>query len=156
MTVATEKRCPRCETTKPVEEFALRSSGRVRYSWCKECERAYNREYGKRWRSKPENKAKQREWNRQKRQRETPEQQRESKLRWKYGMTQADFEAMSEAQGHVCAICSRKPDLLHVDHDEATGQVRGLLCGTCNRGIGSLKHEPVILRAAADYLEASS
>ena len=31
------KRCPRCGVTKDLEEFALRSSGRYRQSWCRGC-----------------------------------------------------------------------------------------------------------------------
>lgn len=47
-----------------------------------------------------------------------------------------------------CPIC--------VDHDHTTGKVRGLLCHGCNHGIGSLKDDPAMLRAAADYLEEAN
>lgn len=50
----TEKRCPRCGETKPVSEFGR---NRIRgkeclKSYCKECSRAYNKEYSMRnfWR----------------------------------------------------------------------------------------------------------
>jgi hypothetical protein len=80
-------------------------------------------------------------------------------LRKKYGLTVEQYVAMAEAQGHVCGICLRpeteKYGALHVDHDHATNQVRGLLCGQCNTGIGKFRDDPDLLRAAIDYLARS-
>ncbi len=81
----------------------------------------------------------------------------------KYGITIADWHRMFDAQGGVCAICRRpettgqygKPSRLSVDHCHETGRVRGLLCRSCNRGIGNLSDDPLRLRSAAEYLEAS-
>jgi len=42
---------------------------------------------------------------------------------------------------------------LTIDHDHATGQIRGLLCNNCNRAIGLLKDNPQTLRQAAAYLD---
>ena len=41
---------------------------------------------------------------------------------------------------------------LHVDHDHRTNSVRGLLCGSCNRGIGLLQENPKHLYRAAQYI----
>jgi len=41
----------------------------------------------------------------------------------------------------------------YIDHDHLSGEVRGLLCGACNMGIGQLKDDPALLRAAATYIE---
>jgi hypothetical protein len=64
---------------------------------------------------------------------------------------------MLKAQGGQCAICREPPNpkiSLHVDHDHRTGRVRGLLCFTCNNGLGQLQDSPVLLRKAAAYVEA--
>ena len=75
-----------------------------------------------------------------------------------YGLTPDRYYALLERQGHVCAIC-RKPDatakgILSVDHDHATGQVRGLLCHHCNVGLGHFQDDPTLLTRAAVYVGA--
>jgi Recombination endonuclease VII len=51
------------------------------------------------------------------------------------------YPELFEAQGGVCAICGKPPGerALHVDHDHETGQVRGLLCYSCNTKLGWLE-----------------
>ena len=53
------------------------------------------------------------------------------------GVDDATYERLLEAQGGKCAIrgCIRTPKTrrFHVDHDHATGYVRGLLCHWHNR-----------------------
>lgn len=68
------------------------------------------------------------------------------------GMAATDYEHLLKQQGNRCAICKLSANKLHVDHSHNTGKVRGLLCGSCNRGIGLLKDSPEILLAAAQYL----
>jgi hypothetical protein len=69
---------------------------------------------------------------------------------------------MEAEQGGVCAICSRpetrpdrsgNPQRLSVDHCHETGQVRGLLCHSCNITLGVARDDPEHLRAMADYVE---
>lgn len=72
-----------------------------------------------------------------------------------YGITLQEYETLLEAQGGVCAICGKECvtfENLAVDHDHATGAVRGLLCNNCNHGIGKFKDDPALLKAAADYV----
>jgi hypothetical protein len=61
-------------------------------------------------------------------------------------------EWMILQQRGVCAIC-RTRKALHVDHDHATGRVRGILCFNCNRGIGKFGDDPALLRNAIAYIE---
>jgi len=58
---------------------------------------------------------------------------------------------MLEEQGGLCAICRAAP-AAHVDHDHATGKVRGLLCFNCNGGLGQFKDRIQVLEAAIGYL----
>lgn len=89
----------------------------------------------------------------------------------RYGITEDAYLALLEAQGGVCAICggvdpSRR---LNIDHDHATGAVRGLLCNGCNGArLGRLgdcieraeerasyyEERARLLRAAIDYLNS--
>ena len=82
--------------------------------------------------------------------------QRKCTLKYYYGITIADYEAMLARQNGVCAICKTKPpgELLCVDHDHATKRVRRLLCRGCNSGLGNYKDDPRLTRKASTYLEA--
>jgi hypothetical protein len=107
-----------------------------------EASAARKREYGKQW--KKDNRARHREHSRC------------SKLKRFYGITCAEYVERVAAQRGLCAICAGVNPAGHrlsVDHDHATGKVRGLLCHACNAGMGKLRDDPALLRAAADYLE---
>lgn len=52
----------------------------------------------------------------------------------------------------VCTICKTEGKL-HVDHDHSTGLTRGLLCHSCNVGLGHMRDSPDILRSAIAYLK---
>lgn len=74
-----------------------------------------------------------------------------------YGATTEDYHKLVAQQGGACAICGVHPfDLLHVDHCHTTGQIRGLLCLTCNAGIGLLRDNPDLCHAAGVYLATTS
>jgi hypothetical protein len=75
------------------------------------------------------------------------------------GMSVERFEHMLRDQGEKCAIpsCANRstPErLLDVDHDHDTGQVRGLLCKSCNMVLGKSRESIAILRDMISYLEA--
>lgn len=88
---------------------------------------------------------------------------KDSDLKRQFGISLEEYQALSDAQGHKCAICGEpetatrngKTKMLAVDHCHSSSKIRGLLCAACNQGIGKLKDDPDILRAAARYIEAS-
>lgn len=82
---------------------------------------------------------------------------RKTALRKKYGITPDDYWAQLQQQGLGCAICTTQEWGGHgpnVDHDHATGELRGILCAGCNRGLGSFCDDVAAMRAAADYVAA--
>jgi hypothetical protein len=75
----------------------------------------------------------------------------------RYGITLEHFDAMLAVQGHRCAnrgCLAIDPGKRgwHVDHDHATGKVRGLLCGPCNLMLGQARDSIRRLLGAVVYL----
>jgi hypothetical protein len=81
----------------------------------------------------------------------------EQKARYlkRYGLTLNDYEQMYIRQHGQCAICSVvvQGERMCVDHDHATGKVRGLLCRLCNKSLGGFRDSVDLLRKAVAYLE---
>lgn len=79
-------------------------------------------------------------------------------LRRKYGIGLDSYERLLKIQDGRCAICGDTENgrALAVDHDHVTGKVRGLLCASCNNGLGRFRDDPGRLKAAARYLEDRS
>jgi hypothetical protein len=70
-----------------------------------------------------------------------------------YGISPDEYQAMILTQNNVCAICIKKSDkTLCVDHCHATTKVRGLLCHSCNKGLGVFGDSIENLERAITYL----
>lgn len=77
----------------------------------------------------------------------------------RYGITPEQYWALYEAQGgscYICEIATGKTKKLSVDHDHATGYVRGLLCTPCNKMLGLLRDDPDKAYRMADYLAGNT
>lgn len=74
------------------------------------------------------------------------------------GITLVEYYDQAERQEHGCWIC-RKPfgqtraTAAKPDHDHETGEFRGLLCGTCNLGLGNFYDSIELLKRAIQYLK---
>lgn len=134
----TYKVCIVCDNEKPIDEFCINKYGKHgRHSCCRECIRK---------RSKNRYKV-------------DPLYTRKNYLK-RYGMTIDDYDRALEAQSFRCKICgSSKPDCrgrFAVDHNHATGEVRGLLCNSCNAVLGHARENISILLSAIEYLKEYS
>lgn len=77
-----------------------------------------------------------------------------------FNISVKQYDELLLKQSGGCAICgviasfleNGRSKRLAVDHCHTTGQVRGLLCENCNRGLGLFKDEPERLKAAIVYL----
>jgi len=113
------KTCSKCGQVKGIASFNKRTNG-YWGSWCKPCNNAWRRE-----------KYHDSEAHR--------EASRRGRLKHRYGITVEQYEFMLQAQGGVCKICGevdKAGTKLAVDHCHETGDVRALLCRSCNNTLG--------------------
>lgn len=63
------------------------------------------------------------------------------------------FDRLLVEQQGQCGIC--RSELLKpcLDHDHKTGRIRGLLCDSCNLGLGKFLDNAELLERAAQYLK---
>lgn len=82
---------------------------------------------------------------------------RKHQLRTKYGLSFSEYLNVLERQDYVCAICKITPLdsklSFTVDHCHKTGLLRGVLCYSCNSGLGYFRDSQVNLIAACSYLK---
>jgi hypothetical protein len=82
------------------------------------------------------------------------EDHRRHHLKSRYGLTQEQYIVLEAAQGGKCAMCrgdQKEGHRFHIDHDHATGAVRGLLCTRCNMALG-VYEQPGFVESADAYL----
>lgn len=141
------KKCARCGQVKAATEFSPRTDGGLK-SRCKPCRAAMQKAAVA---TSPERLEYQRNW-----QKNNPDKMAGYRRKKIYKLSPESYSTLWRLQEGCCLICSRplsQGKLTHVDHDHKTGEVRGLLCGNCNQGLGNFRDNPQFLRSAADYLE---
>jgi hypothetical protein len=138
------KKCSKCKVPKPLDDYFRRGdgSGKPRPQ-CKLCSYVQGASYKRRH---PESR---RRYNNQRYQ---------HKLLVCYGLTADAYAELLRQQEGACAICKLSPKRkkLAVDHDHASGMVRGLLCDRCNRAVGLFGDSVLILQQAVAYLSRVS
>lgn len=142
------RRCKRCQQEKPLTEFYTYGSkaGKRYHRWqCITCENKRSREYHKANRDR------------------NLKRSRAFTLA-RYGLSPEQYDEILFSQGGGCAICGSPPTptkALAADHDHtccpgkrSCGKCfRGLLCTSCNNGLGRFSDNAELLRKAANYLE---
>lgn len=69
-------------------------------------------------------------------------------LKWKYGLSPDDWDALLIAQAGLCWLCDRPMfEIPCVDHDHTTDAIRGLAHSNCNAVFGLVGEDPVVLLA---------
>jgi len=151
------KTCSKCKKELPVTEYFKSGkypSGKDKIRGdCKSCaakdtanwrikNRSEYNNYAAMWRSK------------------NPGRQHKNEIKRRYGLSITQYEQMLLEQNYRCKICQKqhKPEInrgrLYVDHNHATGSVRGLLCGKCNVVLGNLDDRVDLLQKAIEYLNS--
>lgn len=166
-----EKVCPKCGVLKLRKEFYVENARSDKMSFrCKMCQSQVDKE--RHFKIRPKRLKQQRDWYKANSKerikkakdwvRSNPERRKATKRKndlAAYGLTIQDFDALLAQQNNSCAICKGPPagkySVFVVDHDHRTNKVRGLLCSICNMGIGLLKDNVEVLKAAVLYLEQS-
>ena len=88
---------------------------------------------------------------------------RNGDLKKHFGISLDQYNEMLEAQGFVCAICNLPETQkcsttgvvykLAVDHCHKTGKVRALLCSRCNRTLGMVDDDVLLLQKLSAYIQ---
>jgi len=80
-----------------------------------------------------------------------------------YGIDIVYYEKLLKLQNNRCALCGGEGFSLKagtaklvLDHDHATGKLRGLLCHNCNRALGLLQDNPDVIRKCAEWVEGAT
>jgi hypothetical protein len=128
------KTCPRCKESKPISAFT--NDGAAPY--CRPCVSAYEKA------------------------RHAANPIRRAALR--FSLTDDEYKALLSRAAGKCDLCGKLVEqkrALHIDHDhkccpakaKSCGKcIRGVLCSTCNTGLGCFKDDPELLEKAIDYL----
>jgi hypothetical protein len=176
------KLCTKCGVKKNKEEFAndCRKDDGLN-TWCRECCAIANK---KRYDANPEKyKKRQREYNKTHKEyiresnrkyyeknaaeciaysrkwyKNNKEKAKDTNLKYTYGISLEDYNKILRAQNYVCAICGnpRGAKNLFVEHCHSTGEVRGLVCHSCNYALGYLHDDVTRARKLLEYLLGSN
>ena len=123
------KTCRKCGEDKPKSAYyASKQNKDGLNSYCKQCKNGHGSEYQRTTKGRMYH--------------------RNRHLTRTYGITNDDFQAMLHKQQGKCACCGtldpRGPGRFHVDHNHTTGNIRGLLCNTCNLRLGVLENREFV------------
>ncbi len=151
------KVCTKCHKELPLEAFHDATNGRYgKRPECKDCSNAYSKKYENA--NKDKRHAKNNAWFKA-----HPEKRLKYQFRkWAVALgtteeivTKFYYEQLSK-QDHRCAICRVHEDDLKrrlvLDHNHLTNKLRGLLCTSCNAGIGNLRDDANLCKGAMEYL----
>lgn len=106
---------------------------------CRDCYNTYHREYRNNNREKVGTYR-------------TKDSIKNTSLKCLYGITIDEYRRQVDLHLGGCAICKKAVELT-VDHNHKNQKFRGLLCRTCNLGLGAFNDDEGLLLNAIDYLK---
>lgn len=172
--VRVNRTCKKCSVDKELNAENFRSNGHTGFRHdCRECERGLVAQYRI---DNPEKVADAtRKWNKNNRaklnaqkkvwRKNNLDKHNATRRKCTYGISDVEFKGLFTSQNGKCAICDFVfPGMQtgdrnlspHVDHCHETGKIRGLLCNSCNTGLGRFKDSTDLLQKATSYLQKSS
>lgn len=128
----TSKVCSSCKEEKEISFFGKDSSNKTGLTrQCKECNRKRVNAYNK----------------------ANPEKKREQNYKARYGVTIKEHNALYKKQDGKCATCNDELNPGVIDHNHITGEIRGLLCNSCNSALGFAKDNIQTLSNMIEYIQ---
>ena len=146
------KQCSNCKKCSEISRFSFNPNTLdKKASWCRKCGNAGNAAYYKNNKESCDNRT--RKWQSSENNKHILRQRRLIK---EFNITQEEYVSMLESQGNCCAICktpaSNFEKRMAIDHCHRTGKIRGILCNSCNLGLGCFKDSLDYLDKAIMYL----
>lgn len=146
----------RCKECNAKEAEAWRKENPEKYEEAKEAHKINRRE---RYKTDEEYREKIKKTNNEKWHALSPEEKyrrgRANALKTNYNLTVEEYDRIFVEQGSCCACCGDQSENYEVDHDHTTGKIRGIICKSCNTGIGLLGDYKESLILALAYLSKS-
>lgn len=135
--------CTGCKKEKSIDEFGIKRG--KKNPRCKQCHNDYYQNYWKNTEAYDKHKK-----NIQDRRKADPLTHRASK----YKLTKQQLINLIDKYDGMCWLCKDKKATC-IDHCHITKKVRGILCTSCNTGLGKLGDSVEGLQRAIEYIRAA-
>ena len=143
------KKCTNCSIEKPIEQFHIARQGKTKPVYKGKCKVCYREEQRIQYHNLSEEERQERRRNNKA---NTFEYRQTYKLKYKYGLTREKYFGMILEQKNKCKICMCNMETPQIDHNHDTGEVRALLCRSCNTTLGLVNENPDTLYNMINYI----